>query len=191
MQDEQIVSDVISGNVNAFELLILKYQSRIFNTVLNIVKRREVAEDIVQDTFMKAYEKLSSLNNRETFYPWIKRIAINLSLNTFEREKRVLDVEREDNDYSFFEQIAGGEAPEETALREELRKYVRMFVDSLPDKLRVVIVMREIEDMSYEEISEIMNIPLGTVRSRLFNARTYIKERLIKQGLADGLYESS
>jgi len=191
MQDEQVVTEVLSGNINAFELLILKYQTRIFNTVFSIVKRRELAEDIVQDTFLKAFEKLSTLKNRETFFPWAKRIAMNLALNTFEREKRVLDVENEDSDYNYFEQLSGGEVPEERALKEELRRYVRMFVDSLPDKLRVVVILREVEDMSYEEISEMMNIPLGTVRSRLFNARAYIKDRLIKQGLADGMYESS
>jgi len=191
MHDAKLVEKVLEGDVKSFEFLITKYQSKLFATVINVVKNRETAEDLSQDAFLKAYEKLSTLKNREQFYPWLKRIAINLALNSFEKQKRVLDVEKDDGEDSFFERIAGGECPEEITLKEELRKYVRNFVDALPDKLRVVIVLREVEDMSYEEISEIMNIPVGTVRSRLFNARSYIKERLIKQGLADGLYKIS
>jgi RNA polymerase sigma-70 factor (ECF subfamily) len=114
-----------------------------------------------------------------------------MALNHFEKEKRVLDVESDDDESSFFENISSGESPEELTLKEEMKRYVRMFVDSLPDRLRVVIILREVEDMSYEEIAEMLNIPLGTVRSRLFNARNIIKERLIKQGLADGLYKTS
>jgi len=140
---------------------------------------------------MKAFQKLDTLKNRDQFYPWLKRIAINLSFNHFERAKRVLDVENEDDDTSFFDRIPDGESPEELIVKDELKKYVRNFVDALPDKLRVVVVLREIEEMSYDEISEIMGIPLGTVRSRLFNARQLIKERLINQGLADGLYKIS
>jgi RNA polymerase sigma-70 factor (ECF subfamily) len=156
-----------------------------------MVKNRELAEDVVQESFLRAFRKLDTLKNHAQFYAWIKRIALNMALNHFEKEKRVLDVENEDDDTSFFENISNGESPEDLVLKEEMKKYVRKFVDSLPDRLRVVIILREVEDMSYEEIAEMLNIPLGTVRSRLFNARNIIKERLIKQGLADGLYQTS
>ena len=102
-----------------------------------------------------------------------------------------MDVESEEDETSFFERIPDGESPEELLVKEELKRYVRMYVEALPDKLRVVVVLREIEDLSYEEIAEMMNIPIGTVRSRLFNARQIIKDRLINQGLADGLYKIS
>ncbi|MCD8554902.1 sigma-70 family RNA polymerase sigma factor [Seleniivibrio sp.] len=191
MKDTAIIEKVLDGDSQAFEMLILKYQSKLFATSMNVVKNRELAEDIVQEAFMKAFMKLDSLKNREQFYPWLKRIALNIALNHFEKEKRVMDVETEDDETSFFENIGSGESPEELTLKEELHKYVRSYVDSLPDKLRVVIVLREVEDMSYEEIAEMMNIPLGTVRSRLFNARQIIKDRLINQGLADGMYQIS
>lgn len=191
MKDSAIVEKVLAGDGQSFEMLILKYQSKLFATALNILKNRELAEDITQEAYMKAFQKLDTLKNRDQFYPWLKRIAINLSFNHFERAKRVLDVENEDDDTSFFDRIPDGESPEELIVKDELKKYVRNFVDALPDKLRVVVVLREIEEMSYDEISEIMGIPLGTVRSRLFNARQLIKERLINQGLADGLYKIS
>jgi RNA polymerase sigma-70 factor (ECF subfamily) len=191
MGDALVVEKVVAGDVASYELLIRKYQSKLFSTVLHMVKNRELAEDIVQESFLRAFRKLDTLLNRDQFYPWIKRIALNMALNHFEKEKRVIDVENEEEDSSFFENIASGESPEEITLKEELRKYVRLFVDSLPDRLRVVILLREVEDMSYEEIAEMLNIPLGTVRSRLFNARNIIKERLVKQGLADGLYKTS
>lgn len=191
MKDSAIIEKVLDGDASAFEMLILKYQSRLFAISMNVVKNRELAEDITQEAYLKAFQKLDTLKNQEQFFPWIKRIALNIALNHFEKEKRVMDVENEDDEVSFFENIASGESPEELTVKEELHRYVRSFVEALPDKLRVVIVLREIEDMSYEEIAEMMNIPLGTVRSRLFNARQIIKDRLINQGLADGMYQIS
>lgn len=110
-----------------------------------------------------------------------------------DRNKRFVDMYNEDQDEDdyFFNSITDEKNPEKELLDEEIRRYVRKYVDSLPSKLRTVIILREVEDMSYEEIADILKIPIGTVRSRLFNARQIIKERLIKQGLADGLYKVS
>lgn len=191
MKDSAIIEKVLAGEAQPFEMLILKYQSRLFATVLNVVKDRELAEDMVQEAYLKSYQKLDTLKNHDQFYPWLKRIALNLALNHFERAKRVMDVENEEDETSFFERIPDGESPEELLVKEEMKRYVRHFVEALPDKLRVVVILREIEDMSYEEIAEMMNIPIGTVRSRLFNARQMIKDRLINQGLVDGLYKIS
>lgn len=185
MSDAQVVEQVLNGDSGAFEVLILKYQSQIFYSALNIVKNREFAEDICQDAFLKAYEKLESLQDREHFYPWLKRITVNLALNHYERGKRVVDIENEDNDVDYFERLSTGECPEDFIIRDELKKYVRLFVDALPDRLRTVVILREVEDLSYEEIADMLKIPLGTVRSRLFNARQIIKDRLVKQGLTD------
>lgn len=185
MNDAQIVDKVLNGDTDAFELLILKYQSQIFYAAMNIVKNKEFAEDISQDAFLKAYEKLDTLQDKNHFFPWLKRITINIALNHYERGKRVVDIESEDSEASYFDRIAGGDSPEDFLIKDELKKYVRMFVDALPARLRTVIILREVEDMSYEEISDMLNIPLGTVRSRLFNARQIIKDRLIKQGLTD------
>lgn len=185
MNDAQIVDRVLGGDSAAFELLILKYQSQVFYAAMNIVKNREYAEDISQDAFLKAYEKLETLQDKDHFYPWLKRITVNLALNHYDRGKRIVDIETEDSEVSYFDTITSGETPEDFLIKEELKKYVRMFVDGLPERLRTVVMLREVEDMSYEEISDMLNIPLGTVRSRLFNARQIIKERLVKQGLTD------
>ncbi len=193
MSDQILVDEIVKGNTTAYELLILKYQKQLYATVFNIVKDEDFAQDIVQEAFLKAYESLPNLRNKEQFYPWLKRIAINESLMKLERNKRYVDMydeEQEEDDY-FFNTITDEKNPEKELLDEELRKYVRRYVDSLPSKLRTVIILREVEDMSYEEIAEMLNIPIGTVRSRLFNARQIIKERLIRQGLADGLYKVS
>ncbi len=185
MNDKQVIERVLEGDNGAFEILILKYQSQVFYTALNIVKNKEYAEDICQDAFLKAYEKLDTLHDKDHFYSWLKRIAVNLSLNHYEKDKRVVDVEDENDDVDYFERLTTGECPEDFIIKDELRKYVRFFVDALPERLRTVVILREVEDLSYEEISEMLHIPLGTVRSRLFNARQIVKERLIKQGLTD------
>lgn len=185
MNDAQIVDRVLGGDGAAFELLILKYQSQVFYAAMNIVKNREYAEDISQDAFLKSYEKLNTLQDKDHFYPWLKRITVNLALNHYDRGKRIVDIESEDSEVSYFDTLTSGETPEDFLIKDELKKYVRLFVDGLPERLRTVVMLREVEDMSYEEIADMLNIPLGTVRSRLFNARQIIKERLVKQGLTD------
>lgn len=189
MQDSQIVSNVLEGNVQAFELLVLKYQRQLYYVANSITKNPALAEDIVQDAFVKAYEKLDTLKNFSGFYAWIKKIVINMALNQYDRNKWNVDVTSADDDVDFFDNIAINDTPEEKILKDELSKYIKLYVDALPDKLRVVLVLREIDDMSYEEISEMLSIPVGTVRSRLFNARQLLRDRLIKQGLADGIYD--
>jgi len=193
MSDQLLIEEILKGKSSIYELLILKYQNQLFATVINIVKDEDLAQDIVQEAFLKAYESLNSLRDRNQFYPWIKRIAINESLMKIDRNKRYVDMydeSQEEDDY-FFNSITDEKNPEKELIDEEMRRYVRKYVESLPSKLRTVIILREVEDLSYEEIAEILNIPIGTVRSRLFNARQIIKERLIKQGLADGLYKVS
>ncbi|MGC8768349.1 RNA polymerase sigma factor [Calditerrivibrio sp.] len=193
MNDQILVDEILKGKTEVYEFLILKYQKQLFSTVFNIVKDEDLAMDIVQEAFLKAYEGLPNLRNKDQFYPWIKRIAINESLMKIDRNKRFVDMYNEDQDEDdyFFNSITDETNPEKELLEEEIRRYVRKYVDSLPSKLRTVIILREVEDMSYEEIADILQIPIGTVRSRLFNARQIIKERLIKQGLADGLYKVS
>ncbi len=191
MNDAKVIEKILKGETSYFEVLVLKYQNKLYATILNITKNSHTTEDIVQEAFLKSFQKLDTLREKNQFYPWLKRIAINMALLTFEKNKRMVDVTTDDDSYDFFDNISTKESPESEILNEELKKYVRKYVDSLPDKLRVVIILREVEDLSYEEISKILKIPVGTVRSRLFNARQFIKQRLINQGLADGLYKIS
>jgi len=195
MNDSQMIDKVLAGDTNSFEMMIIKYQRKLYATIINIVKDADLAQDIVQEAFMKSFEKLDSLRNKNQFYPWLKRIAINCAFLTFEKNKRMVDVfsknDDEDKGDDFFDRITDGVTPEEDLLNDELKRYVRNFVDALPAKLRVVIILREVEDMSYEEIAEMLEIPVGTVRSRLFNARQYIKQRLINQGFVNEMSKVS
>ena len=124
MSDAQVIEQVLEGDTGAFEILILKYQSQIFYSAMNIVKNKEYAEDICQDAFLKAYEKLDTLQDKEHFYPWLKRIAVNLSLNHYERDKRIVDMEDEESDVDYFERLTTGECPEDYIIKDELKKYV-------------------------------------------------------------------
>jgi RNA polymerase sigma-70 factor (ECF subfamily) len=193
LTDAQIIEKILAGKSELFELLVIKYQQQLFSTLINITKDYNMAEEFVQDAFVKAFEKLEMLKNRDQFYAWIKRIAINNAFMHFEKNRRMVDVDRDidENNESFFDRVSDYSNPEEELLTDEMRKYVRKFVDALPDKLRAVIILREVEDFSYEEIAEMLNIPIGTVRSRLFNARQFIKQRLIRQGLADEMSKVS
>lgn len=191
MDDAQIISMVLAGDRAKYEKLVLKYQSRVFYTAMNITKNREFAEDISQDAFIKALEKLSTLQDREQFYSWLKRITINLSLNHYDTAKRLVDVESENFAVSYFDNIADDNNPEDYLIKDELRRYVKMYVDALPDRLRKVMIMREVEDLNYEEIADFLDIPVGTVRSRLFNARQIVKQRLVKQGLINDMLEEA
>jgi RNA polymerase sigma-70 factor (ECF subfamily) len=192
MDDVKVIEEVLSGNSDQFEFLILKYQNQLFTTVVTIVKNSDIAEEILQDSFVTAYEKLETLKNRNYFYPWIKKIAINKSFLYLHHNKKnvgsteeVLDFLKNDNPIEIDRPF--NKSPEALVLNKELAKYIKRFVDSLPERLRSVIILREVEGLSYEEISETMKIPVGTVRSRLHYAREIIKDRLTNQGLADGL----
>ena len=196
MDDIKIIENVLEGNVNDFEFLILKYQHMLYASILTIVKNNDAAEEIVQDAFVTAFEKLSTLKNRNYFYPWLKRIAINKSFLYLQHVKKnvrsseeVLDFFENDKEIEMSRAIYN--SPESNLLNSEMSKYIKKFVDALPERLRSIIILREIEGMSYEEIAEVMNIPVGTVRSRLHYARDIIKNRLISQGLADGMQAMS
>ena len=192
MDDVKIIEDILMGHSNEFEFLILKYQSQLFGTIISIVKNSDVTEEILQDSFVTAFEKLETLRNRNYFYAWIKKIAINKSFLYLHHNKKNVDYSEEvldlfENDNGINIDRPFNKSPETLLLNKEMSKYIKRFVDALPDRLRNVIILREVEGLSYEEISEVMKIPVGTVRSRLHYAREIIKDRLINQGLADGM----
>lgn len=192
MDDIKIIENVLNGSVDEFEFLILKYQSQLFATVISIVKNNDIAEEILQDVFVTAFEKLETLKNRNYFFAWIKKIAINKSFLYLHHNKKhihsseeVLDLYENDNEIDIDRPC--NKSPETLLLNKEISKYIKRFVDALPDRLRSVVILREVEGLTYEEISEVMKIPVGTVRSRLHYAREIVKDRLINQGLADGM----
>ena len=141
MDDVKIIEKVLAGHVDEFEFLILKYQNKLYSTILTIVKNNDTAEEIVQDSFVTAFEKLETLKNRNYFYPWIKKIAINKSFLYLHHVKKnvgssedVLDFFENEKDIEMNRVIYN--SPESYVLNKEVSKYIKRFVDALPERLR-------------------------------------------------------
>ncbi|MDG1469123.1 MAG: RNA polymerase sigma factor RpoE [Glaciecola sp.] len=176
--DQQLVDKVKEGDKKAFNLLVLKYQNRVTNIVARYVKNSGDVADVTQEAFIKAYRALPNFRGDSAFYTWLYRIAVNSAKNYLvsqSRKPRASDVDAQEAE---FYEGAGAlhelASPESKLLTKEIETMLLRAIDRLPDELRVAITLREMEGMSYEEISEIMSCPVGTVRSRIFRAREAI-----------------
>lgn len=180
--DRVLIERVQRGDKRAFDLLVLKYQHKLVKLVSRYVRDPSEVMDVVQEAFIKAYRALPSFRGESAFYTWIYRIAINTAKNYLVAQgRRPPDG---DIDSSNVDQIEGetelkdNATPERLLLRDEIEKTVTDAIARLPEDLRVAITLREFEGLSYEEIAEAMNCPVGTVRSRIFRAREAINKRL-------------
>ncbi|EOD55462.1 RNA polymerase sigma factor RpoE [Aeromonas rivuli] len=180
--DEQLVERVQRGDKNAFNLLVKKYQHKVVNLVARYVNNPGDVPDVAQEAFIKAYRALPTFRGESAFYTWLYRIAVNTAKNYITSQGRrppSSDVEADEAEY-----YAGGEAlqevatPENLALTDEIKRTVFAAIEALPEDLRTAITLRELEGLSYEEIAEIMDCPVGTVRSRIFRARDAIDKKL-------------
>ena len=180
--DEQLVERVQRGDKNAFNLLVRKYQHKVVNLVARYVNNPGDVPDVAQEAFIKAYRALSTFRGESAFYTWLYRIAVNTAKNYLTSQGRrppSSDVEADEAEY-----YGGGEAlqevatPENLALTDEIKRTVFAAIEALPEDLRTAITLREMEGLSYEEIAEIMDCPVGTVRSRIFRAREAIDKKL-------------
>ncbi len=180
--DQQLVERVQKGDKRAFDLLVLKYQHKIFAVISRFIRDHAEVQDVAQDAFIKAYRALPNFRGESAFYTWMYRIAINTAKNYLVARNRRppasdLDVE----DAEFF---AGNDAmhemntPECNLLRDELQAVIDQAFRDLPDDLRMAVTLREIDGLSYEEIAEAMDCPIGTVRSRIFRAREAIDKKI-------------
>lgn len=180
--DLQLVQRVQRGDKSAFDLLVLKYQHRILKLVSRFISDAAEAQDVAQETFLKAYRALPSFRGDSAFYTWLYRIAINTAKNALVSDRRRpvdFDLDLQDPEqYERHARLKDVETPEGVLLTEEIRKVVERAMQQLPDDLRTAIVLREIEGLSYEEIAQAMDCPVGTVRSRIFRAREAIDKRL-------------
>jgi len=180
--DQQLVLRVQQGDKRAFDLLVLKYQHRVLKLVGRFVNDRAEAEDVAQDAFIKAYRALPTFRGDSAFYTWLYRIAINTAKNTLVSNRRRpvdFDLDLQDPEqYERHARLKEGDTPEGVLLTEEIRAVVEDAMGELPEDLRTAIVLRELEGLSYEEIAEAMDCPVGTVRSRIFRAREAIDKRL-------------
>jgi RNA polymerase sigma-70 factor (ECF subfamily) len=183
--DQQLVARVKKGDTRAFDLLVLKYQHKILGLISRYVHDADEVQDVAQDAFIKAFRALPRFRGDSAFYTWLYRIAINTAKNHLvSRSRRPpgSDVDVEDAEY--FE--AGGalrdiENPENALFGAELKAVVEEAIGKLPDDLRTAVTLREFDGLSYEDIADIMDCPVGTVRSRIFRAREAIDNRVKEQ----------
>ncbi|TAN49976.1 MAG: RNA polymerase sigma factor RpoE [Methylococcaceae bacterium] len=181
--DSELVARVQAGDKKAFDLLVLKYQHRIVQLVYRYIKDPVESQDVAQEAFIKAYRALPEFRGESAFFTWLYRIAINTAKNHLAmRNRRPGD--DDDLDLDDAEQMAtvgrlkNFETPERVLLSEELAEAILAAFDDLSEDLRTAISLRELDGMSYEKIAEVMQCPVGTVRSRIFRAREAIDQRL-------------
>jgi len=175
--DAKLINETLAGNREAFGELVRKYQSRLFNTLLHVVGSREEAEDTVQEAFVQAYLKLTSFGGRSAFYTWLYRIAFNTSVSRRRRQRTEASIEDH--------RRRTGDEPEDTGmgpvgllLRGERVELVRAAIQTLGEDHRAILVLRDMEGCCYETIAEILELPPGTVRSRLHRARLQLRDQL-------------
>lgn len=182
--DQQLVERVQAGDKRAFDLLVLKYQHKIISLVGRYVKDHHEAMDVSQEAFIKAYRALPNFRGDSQFYTWLYRIAINTAKNYLvSRSRRPPDVDVEANEYGDYgsaDVMADVDTPENLMARDQLQDKVFSTLDKLPDDLKTALTLREFEGMSYEEIAQVMDCPVGTVRSRIFRAREAIDKEVAK-----------
>jgi RNA polymerase sigma-70 factor (ECF subfamily) len=181
--DQLLVERVQAGEKQAFDLLVAKYQRRLMRLLLRIVHDPAEAEDVVQETFIKAYRALRRFRGDSAFYTWLYRIGVNTAKNFLVLQARrtptstETDAEQAES-FEDAEQLRDINTPESVLASKQIVQTVNAAMDALPVDLRTAIALREIEGLSYEEISEIMACPIGTVRSRIYRAREVIAEKL-------------
>jgi len=175
--DEQLVARAQEGENRAFEILVRKYQFKIIQLVTRLVGESD-APDVAQETFIKAYRALSGFRGQSAFYTWLYRIGINTAKNHIvSRGRRPAnqDIDIQDAEqYGHTEHLSDMATPESVLLSDEIKQKVAEVIHKLPMDLRQAITLRELEGLSYEEIAEVMDCPIGTVRSRIFRAREAI-----------------
>ncbi|WP_183676218.1 RNA polymerase sigma factor RpoE [Janthinobacterium sp. K2Li3] len=181
--DQLLVERVQAGDKRAFDVLVSKYQRRLMRLVSRLVHDPAEAEDVVQETFIKAYRALRHFRGDAAFYTWLYRIGINTAKNYLVTQGRRTptssdaDAEQAES-FDDGHRLRDNNTPESVLASKQIAATVNAAMDVLPIELRTAIVLREIEGLSYEEISEIMACPIGTVRSRIFRAREVIAEKL-------------
>ncbi len=180
--DQTLVERVQQGDKSAFDILVLKYQSKIIQLVNRYVHDPDEAMDVAQEAFIKAYRAIGRFRGDSAFYTWIYRIAINTAKNHLVASGRrppTGDIDAQDAEqYEGATGLREYATPERLILKDEIEKTVASAIDELPDDLKTAITLRELEGLSYEEIAQAMECPIGTVRSRIFRARDAIDTKL-------------
>ena len=177
--EEAIVRECVQkGDQGAFSILVKRYHQQLFNMLYALVGNWDEADDLAQETFLKAHRAVPGFEGRAQFYTWLYRIAVNSAKNYLVSQGRkppASDVDADEADfYEGSDALKEQSTPERSLLSEEIEDTLFKVVEKLPDDLRMAITLREIEGLSYEEIANVMSCPVGTVRSRIFRAREAI-----------------
>lgn len=180
--DKELVRRVQQGDKRAFDLLFGRYQHKILNLVSRYLRDPQDVEDVTQEAFIKAFKALPRFRGESAFYTWLYRIAINTAKNHLVARSRRppgVDVELEDAEFmDGADVLRAGDSPEALLARDELSRAIDQAIGLLPDDLRSAVTLREFDGLSYEQIAEIMDCPVGTVRSRIFRARESIDQHI-------------
>jgi RNA polymerase sigma-70 factor (ECF subfamily) len=180
--DQVLVERVQKGDKKAFDLLVLKYQQKVANLISRYIRDPSEVLDVTQEAFIKAYRALPKFRGDSAFYTWLYRVAINTAKNHLAAQSR--RPPQDDIEAQTAEQTDLGarlkefDTPERMALQDEIARTIKQAVDDLPEELRTAIILRELEGLSYEEIAQAMDCPIGTVRSRIFRAREAIDKKI-------------
>jgi RNA polymerase sigma-70 factor, ECF subfamily len=184
--DAQLIEQTLGGRSEAFGQLVLKYQDRLFNTVFHVVGHAEDARDIVQEALVQAFVKLDSFRHRSAFYTWLYRIAFNVAM-TQRRKRRATVSTDQMKEAGNMETADDEDDPAEELERKERCGQIRHAISQLPEEYRAVLVLREIDGCCYETIADVLDLPVGTVRSRLHRARLQMREQLREMLAGEGI----
>lgn len=180
--DRELVERVKQGDKKAFDVLVQKYQHKITKLISRYVRDPNEVLDVAQESFIKAYRALGNFRGDSAFYTWLYRIAINTAKNYLVSQGRRppdTDIDAEEAaQYEGAPALKEGDSPERLALKDEIEAVIFRAIEDLPEELRAAITLRELEGLSYEEIAQAMDCPIGTVRSRIFRAREAIDKKL-------------
>jgi RNA polymerase sigma-70 factor (ECF subfamily) len=177
VNDDQLIDQTLSGDTDAFGLLVRKYQDRLCHSLRQVLGSAHDVEDVVQQAFVQAFVKLETFQRAASFYTWVYRIAMNSAL-TLRRRSAVRAVRLVDADGQVRDVADPGPAPDGRLDQQERAAQVQAALATLAEEQRVVLVLREIDGLDYEAIGDVLAIPVGTVRSRLFRARAQFAERM-------------
>jgi RNA polymerase sigma-70 factor (ECF subfamily) len=184
--DDDLIAQTRRGDLRSFDALVRRYQRKVYFLALRMVKNHDAADDIAQETFIKAYRAIDSFKPGYNFFTWVYRICMNLSINHLKRGKRVMTESSFREEARPLEREAPGADPLDRVAAKEMEERIEAAVDSLSPKYKAVFVLRIYEEMSYEEIAGNLGLSVGTVMSRLFRAREKMQEMLKDYGSDSG-----
>lgn len=184
-REKELIQKAKQGDMTAFEELILKHEKIVYNVALRMMNHSEDAKDISQEVFLKAYRNIANFDERSAFSTWLYRITTNTCIDEMRKRKGKqsysLEEELENEDGTMQRQIADeGDTPEESLLREERKSEILQALENLSAEHKAAVVLRDVKGLSYEEISEILELSLGTVKSRISRARNQLKTEILK-----------